>query len=173
MTFEETLYRKDKSLLDLNNCNIIFRNAVRAIIINNGKILMAHLERTDEYKFPGGGKEEYETIEEAIKREVKEEVGYDTINIKEKVGGIIEYDIAKEGGNNIFKMVSEYYIVETDNIQKEQKLDEYEKELLFTPCWVTMETAYKINKEKIENKKETTTGIRRETRVLEIIKDRL
>ena len=36
---------------------------------------MAHLEKTNEYKFPGGGKNENETIDEAIKREVLEEVG--------------------------------------------------------------------------------------------------
>jgi 8-oxo-dGTP pyrophosphatase MutT (NUDIX family) len=173
MIFEEILYRTDKKLLDFNNSNIIFRQAVRAIIINKNKILMAYLQKTDEYKFPGGGKEEHETTEDVIKREVREEVGYDVIKVKEKIGEIMEYAIAKEGGNNIFKMISEYYLVDVDNIQKEQNLEDYEKELLFTPCWVEIETAYKTNKEKIENNKEVTTGIRRETKILEIIKDKI
>ena len=30
------------------------RNAVRAVIINKDKITLAYLEKTDEYKFPGG-----------------------------------------------------------------------------------------------------------------------
>jgi 8-oxo-dGTP pyrophosphatase MutT (NUDIX family) len=155
--------------LDLNSSNIIFRNAVRAVIINGNEILMAHLEKNNEYKFPGGGKEENETTGEAIKREVLEEVGYEVEKINEKIGEIIEYDIAKEGGDNIFRMVSEYYLVEVNKIPQEQRLEDYEKELLFTPCWTEIETAYKTNMERIKNKDETTPGIRRETKVLEMI----
>jgi 8-oxo-dGTP pyrophosphatase MutT (NUDIX family) len=169
--FKETIYRKDKKLLDLNNSNIIFRNAVRAVIINGNEILMAHLEKTNEYKFPGGGKEKNETIEEAVRREVLEEVGYNVEKMNGKIGEIIEYDTAKEGGNNIFKMVSEYYSVEVNQIPQKQKLEDYEKELLFKPCWIKIETAYETNMERIRNKDETTSGIRRETRVLEIIKE--
>ncbi|MDR2535311.1 MAG: hypothetical protein LBD29_04675 [Treponema sp.] len=66
MLFNKIYYRDARSLLDFNNSKIIFRNAVRAIIINSNKLLMAHLEKTDEYKFPGGGKEENETTEEAL-----------------------------------------------------------------------------------------------------------
>ena len=146
MLFDEIYYRDDKNLLDFNNSQIIFRNAVRAIIIKGNKILMAHLEKTDEYKFPGGGKEENETIEEALIREVLEEVGYNVKKINKKIGTVTEFAIAKEGGNKIFKMVSEYYLVEIDNNSVEQKLEEYEKELMFKPCWVEIEVAYKINR---------------------------
>ena len=167
MVFEEIHYRNNKNLLDLKNGNIIFRNAVRAVIVDKNIILMAHLEKTDEYRFPGGGKEDYETVEEALKREVLEEVGYTVINIKEKIGTITEFAIAKEGGNNIFKMVSEYYLVEVEKIQLKQNLDEYEKELLFKPCWVEIVKAYRKNHEKIFEKCSTTTGIHRETIALE------
>jgi 8-oxo-dGTP pyrophosphatase MutT (NUDIX family) len=68
MLFEEIHYRNDKGLLDFDNCKIIFRKAVRAVIVDKNKILMAHLEKTDEYKFPGGGREDYETAEEALNR---------------------------------------------------------------------------------------------------------
>jgi 8-oxo-dGTP pyrophosphatase MutT (NUDIX family) len=173
MWFNETYYRKDKNLLDLNNDKIIFRNAVRAIIIKDNKILMAHLEKTDEYKFPGGGKEENETPEDALKREVLEEVGYKVKKIEGIIGTVTEFDIAKEGMNNTFKMVSEYYLAEVDDKPAGQNLEDYEKELLFKPCWVEIEKAYKINKEKIENEnREKTGGINRETIVLEIIKEK-
>ena len=131
MLFNEIHYRNEKYLLNFDNSNIILRNAVRAIIIDENKLLMAYLEKTDEYKFPGGGKNEDETIEEALKREVLEEVGYKVLHIKEKIGTITEYAIAKEGGNNIFKMISEYYLVEIENKQLKQNLEEYEMELLF------------------------------------------
>jgi 8-oxo-dGTP pyrophosphatase MutT (NUDIX family) len=169
MLFNEIHYRDDKNLLDLINGNIILRNAVRAIIFSESKILMAHLEKTDEYKFPGGGKNNNETVDEAIKREVLEEVGYNVENIIEKIGIITEYAIAQEGGNNIFKMISEYYLVKVDNIQLNQNLEECEKELLFKPCWVDIKTAYETNKRRIENKVEITRGINRETITLKYL----
>ncbi len=67
MLFNEEIYRDDKNLLDFKNSKIIARSAVRAIIIKENKILMVLLEKTNEYKFPGGGVEENETFEDALK----------------------------------------------------------------------------------------------------------
>ena len=169
MLFNEELYRNDKNLLDFDNSKIILRNAVRAIILRENIILMVFLEKTNEYKFPGGGVEKNETIEEALKREVLEEVGCNVINIDKKIGIITEYGIANEGKDNIFKMISEYYSVNIDNNLTDQKLDNYEKELLFKPCWIEIEKAYKANKNIIDNKLDSTPWIKRETRVLEIL----
>jgi 8-oxo-dGTP pyrophosphatase MutT (NUDIX family) len=161
MLFNEELYRESKKLLDFNKNEIVTRNAIRAIILEKNRILMVYLEKTKEYKFPGGGIEKYETIEEALKREVLEEVGYNVNKIIGKIGIITEYGMAKEDNNKIFKMVSEYYSVKIDNNQIEQKLDKYEKELLFKPCWTEIEKAYNANKEIIEKKLETTAWIKR------------
>jgi 8-oxo-dGTP pyrophosphatase MutT (NUDIX family) len=169
MLFNEELYRDDKNLLDFNKSKIILRNAVRAIILRENNILMVLLGKTNEYKFPGGGIEENEEIEEALKREVLEETGCNVIKIIKKIGIITEYGIALEDKNNIFKMISEYYIVNIDNSQIDQKLDNYEKELLFKPCWTEIEIAYKANKKIIDDKHDSTPWIRRETRVLDII----
>jgi 8-oxo-dGTP pyrophosphatase MutT (NUDIX family) len=173
MLFDEEIYRDDRKLLDFDNSNIIFRKAVRAIIVSNRKILMVLLEKTTEYKFPGGGVEENENAEEALKREVLEEVGYNVIKVVEKIGTVTEYAIAKEGKGYIFKMVSEYYTVHIDNNQINQTLDDYEKEFLYKPCWTEMETAYYTNRKLIDNKLDSTPWIKRETKVLEIIKDKL
>jgi len=56
----------------------------RAIIINDGKMVSMYRERQDRiyYTFPGGGKEENETIEECVKREVLEEFGITVKPIK-------------------------------------------------------------------------------------------
>ena len=172
MLFNEIHYRSDKNLLDIKNGIEVLRNAVRAVIIDGNKILMAHLGKTNEFKFPGGGKKENETIEEALKREVFEEVGYKVININEKIGIITEYDTAKEGKNYFFKMVSEYYLVEIENTQYEQSLEEDEKELLYRPCWIEIDKAFKTNKDQILNKSDTTPGINRETIALEIIMEK-
>jgi len=39
MLFNEELYRDDKNLLNFSNSKIILRNAVRAIILKENKIL--------------------------------------------------------------------------------------------------------------------------------------
>jgi arginine/lysine/ornithine decarboxylase len=78
-----------------------------------------------------------------------------------------------EDKKSVFKMISEYYIVNIDYNQIEQKLDNYEKELLFKPCWIEIEEAYKVNREIIENKCDSTPWIKRETRVLEILNDNI
>ena len=55
MLFEEVIYRDDRSYLDFDNNKTILRKAVRAIVMNENKILMVRLGKTSEYKFPGGG----------------------------------------------------------------------------------------------------------------------
>jgi len=171
MLFNEELYRDDKNLLNFDKSKIVLRNAVRAIILKENNILMVHLEKTNEYKFPGGGVEKNETVEEALKREVLEETGCNVNKTNEKIGIITEYAIAMENKNNIFKMISEYYSVSIDDKQFDQKLDDYEKELLFKPCWINIEKAYQANKKLIDNKCDSTPWIKRETRVLEIINE--
>ena len=59
------------------------RNRAGGILIENGKLLLMHRIKTvdgktrEYYVVPGGGIEEGETLEEATKRELKEEIGID------------------------------------------------------------------------------------------------
>lgn len=52
------------------------REACRAIIFDNDKILLSHETKHDVWMLPGGGKEMGETDEECVIREVGEETGY-------------------------------------------------------------------------------------------------
>ena len=64
---------------------------VKALIINsNNKILLAHNNNT--FQFPGGHKEDNETLEECIKREIKEETGIDLEITEEPFLNITTYD---------------------------------------------------------------------------------
>lgn len=62
------------------------RVSSRAIIFLGGKVLLIHRVRDslEYWVTPGGKVEEGETLEEAVKREVKEEIGID-VDVGEKV----------------------------------------------------------------------------------------
>lgn len=107
------------------------RISSRCILIENNNVLLIYRERDEEkyYVFPGGGIEEYETKEECIKRECKEELGIDVeikkyvyeikgkdfiqhfflvtrINGKVGTGNPEEYDVNRQGGIQIPVFVS-------------------------------------------------------------------
>jgi len=53
------------------------RNAVRAVVIRDGKVLLLQKRdhKGDRYALPGGGQDVGETLEQALQRECKEEIG--------------------------------------------------------------------------------------------------
>lgn len=57
--------------------------SVRGIIIRDGKVAMVHSLKYDYYKFPGGGMEPGESLEQALRREVAEEAGLQVTSIRE------------------------------------------------------------------------------------------
>lgn len=58
------------------------RSAAKAIIIKENQILLnrcRHKDGSVYYDLPGGGQHKYESLEDAVIREVKEETGFDVI----------------------------------------------------------------------------------------------
>jgi ADP-ribose pyrophosphatase YjhB (NUDIX family) len=121
------------------------RIAARAIILDGDSILMIYSPSCDEYKFPGGGVERNESIEAALVREVREETGAVVSRIVSKVGQVIEYDRPKERQLELFTMRSSYYLVTVEAERLDQKLDAYESKLGFTPRWVKIDEAIRLN----------------------------
>ncbi|OGY93675.1 MAG: hypothetical protein A2406_03850 [Candidatus Komeilibacteria bacterium RIFOXYC1_FULL_37_11] len=67
------------------------RFASRAVVFDReNKVAVLYVGRYDYYKLPGGGQEENETPEEALRRECQEEIACD-IEITSELGRIIEY----------------------------------------------------------------------------------
>jgi len=152
--------------LDLKNYteseNIFKRKAVRGIISRNGKYLFIYSKYGD-YKFPGGGMEEGETLEMTLFREVAEETGYivKKSSIKE---GFEVLERRRGEPEDILEMKSYYYFCEVEDDTTDRNLDDYEKEYDYKVSWLTLEEAISKN-ESVEDF-ENIPWIVRETMVM-------
>ena len=151
------------------------RETVRAIIINQKKeILLVYSSLFDDYTFPGGGIKEHESHEEALRRELKEEIGAEDLTIIKPYGQIKELRYGVQGSNNVYLQTSYYYICEIQQFG-EQQLMGRELNHGLSPAWVTLEEALKKNEEVLPNDLHQTKGLKtvliRENRVLETLKE--
>lgn len=138
-----------------------YREAVRAIIFKENKILMLFSLINGDYKFPGGGIEKGESHSEALIRETLEEAGYNIVPNKEFIQ-ISEYDQGQIEGFDIFHMLSIYYFA---NIIEENKLEKVEDENSL-PVWVEAREAYLKNLE-LFNKGNKAKWLKREIHILD------
>ncbi len=151
---------------------MIYREAVRGVIMKGKTLLMIYSSKDGDYKFPGGGIDTGETHETALIREIREECGATVLSINGELGKVIEFDIPAEKDYDVLKMASFYYICEIDPNLGEQSLELYEKDLGFTPVWADIDEAISTNKMLIESCS-FPRWTPRETFVLEYIKEKL
>src|SRR5512141_1800557 len=104
------------------------RTAVRAVILRETDLLMIFSSTVGDYKFPGGGVNEGESHEQALRREIQEECGMSLAEMGPEIGAVIEYDHPSEAGYDVFKMTSHYYRCEVEDGFGEQTLDDYERD---------------------------------------------
>ncbi|MDE1824763.1 MAG: NUDIX domain-containing protein [Candidatus Micrarchaeota archaeon] len=119
--------------------NYRFRRAARAVVFDgNGNVALMHIPELNYHKLPGGGIERGESVEEALRREVLEEVGY-RIKIGKPLGIIIEY-------RNRRKLLQVSYCFTAKILGKElgtrfTKAEKYEG---FAPMWVKIDKAISL-----------------------------
>jgi 8-oxo-dGTP pyrophosphatase MutT (NUDIX family) len=130
---------------------MVTREAVRAIIVKDDKLLMVFSPVNGDYKFPGGGVQVGEEHRTTLEREIMEECGTRLTGILREFGCVVEYDLAEEDEYDLFKMTSYYYLCEVEDGFGEQNLDEYEQAYGFRPEWVTLEHAIEVNRDLLEN----------------------
>ena len=148
------------------NGTVEVRPSVRGIILREGKVLLVHSLKYDYYKFPGGGIEPGEEMEEALGREVREETGFQVLP-----GSIREYGlvrrISRGKHTDVFYQDNYYFLCDIGSTVG-QELDDYEDEERFTPEFVKPERAIHVNRFHDHQGK---WGIvqQRDNRVLEIL----
>lgn len=149
---------------------IIKRNAVRGVAFDSqGNLLMIRTKKGD-YKFPGGGMNLSETLQQTLKREIAEETGFVLSNVLDVIGIVEERNIDRFDESKIFIMHSEYVRCEVDlTVQMAQNLDEYEKELDFKVEFVSIEDAIKSNTILLEQSDDINPWVMRETEVLKYL----
>jgi 8-oxo-dGTP pyrophosphatase MutT (NUDIX family) len=131
------------------DAKIIERDAVRAVIVRDGKILLIY-SNLGYYKFPGGGVEGNETDSEALLREITEETGYVNCTVQGPLGMVLQRHVDVFDPHAFFQMTSKYFRCDLLSDEKiGQQLDDYEEEEEFTPKWVVIEEAIRVNEAKI------------------------
>ena len=144
----------------------IERTAARAFITRDGELLLLR-SRHGDYKFPGGGVEADESAEGAVTRELREECGLLDVSVGGLVCTTVELSHASEAGA-VFKMTSLYFECTTRGTPGVQHLDDYERDLLLTPTWVSSEQARQANEDLLQTRRDDPDlpWLLRETHVL-------
>jgi len=143
MLVECTTLHGDKKMVSKDK--LVLRPAGYAIVIDNGKVLLCNTKSTGKYWFPGGAVDLGEKLEDAIKREVREETG---IEIKiEKFFLFKEIFFYYEPLDEAYQNFFFFYLCKpkTTELLSDDKVDQ--KDESEKPRWVELKT---IKKEEIQ-----------------------
>lgn len=111
------------------------RIGCRGVVLQDGKLLACHEEKTDFWQLPGGGLEAGETLQECCAREILEETGYIVKPTKQFLT-LNEY-------YQEYKYVSHYFVCEIVGEGKQNRTSaEIERGLV--PQWVDTQDFLKI-----------------------------
>ena len=149
------------------NGKAFVRPSVRGIIIRDGKAAMVHSLKYDYYKFPGGGIEAGESLEQALLREVAEESGLQVTAQSIREYGLV-HRIQKGDKEDIFIQDNFYFLCDVEPEVQPQHLDDYEAEERFTLEFVDPSHAIRINRY-VDHGPKDQIMLEREARVLDLL----
>jgi ADP-ribose pyrophosphatase YjhB (NUDIX family) len=122
----------------------VTRLAARAIVVDSeGKIAVLHMRKKNQYKLPGGGIDEEESIHQGLLREVKEEAGCE-VEIEKELGMVIEERDDKEEELGLFQ-ISFCFLCKVAGEKCEPQFTKKEIKNGFELKWMTPEEALGLN----------------------------
>lgn len=153
--------------------NVFSRPSARGIIFSDdNKISLVYSINEKYYKFPGGGIRNDEDKKEALIREVREETGLIVIpgSICE-FGSVMRRQKSNVSPHTIFEQENFYFTCKVENQTVEQCLDDYEAKAGFVLRSVDLDEAISVNSAYKSDDFFNEIMIKRETGVLQMIKD--
>lgn len=117
-----------------------FRVAARGVVQDDDRLLLLQSAACGDVKFPGGGVEAGESVEQALARELLEECGRTMIGCDPSVLTIVE-SRRDHHTAGLFTMVSHYLPCRVDDSVSTQALQGYEQDLGLRPEWLTVQQA--------------------------------
>ena len=139
------------------------RKSARCVLLNEaGEVSLQHVRKKGFYKLPGGGVEPGETEEEALRREVIEEVGCAITDIQE-LGVVMQYF-----NRNKLLHIAYGYLARVEGGIGEPCFEEGELADGMKPVWCSLEKAQeRINPDTVRHPYEGQFIVRRERILLD------
>ena len=135
---------------------------------------MVYSHLYDDYTFPGGGVSDNETNEQALLRELKEEIGADQLSIISSFGKTKEMRYGLKGSDQVYMQTSTYYLCEIHKFGN-QLLQGRELIHGIEPKWISLDDAIENNTKVMKDLNHQTKGLRtvliRENMVLNKLKE--
>lgn len=131
-------------LKDYTEGGTVFRRkAVRGIVKQGEKYLVIYSKYGD-YKFPGGGMEDGEELQDTLIREVQEETGF-RVTAESIADYLLVHEKRKGAPEDLMEMDSWYYFCEVQETVYERNLDDYEKEYDYQAAWLPLSEVIRRN----------------------------
>lgn len=141
------------------------RTAARGIVKQNGKYLMVTSNKGD-FKFPGGGVKEGESLLDAMCREMQEETGF-SVQAGSAAPWLVVHERRKGLVVELLEMDSHYFFCQIDGCQGELGREGYEIDEDQRPVWMDLEEALAINRRLEESGFTGAPWLLREIKVME------
>lgn len=155
--------------IDLKNYDSeksIFRRTAARGIIRKDELYLMIFSKYGDYKFPGGGRKDGESLEETVIREVQEETGFRVVKSSiQKYGTVLER--RKGELEDVLEMDSHYFLCDVEEEAGSRNLDEYEEEYGYQIVWMTLQEAIERNR-KVSDLM-TCPWVVRDTKVMECL----
>ncbi|MDR0928984.1 MAG: NUDIX domain-containing protein [Oscillospiraceae bacterium] len=124
---------------------IVFGESARAVALREGRLLQ--VREISGAGFPGGGVQQGETPEEAVRREVLEETGYAVTRVGACIGVKMSYLPGTLNFDGVFWVVRHrFFLCEVEETPGQSPaLEGYEKDYQMRAAWLTPKEAMETN----------------------------